>query len=113
MKLIQAPLSFGYCLAFGALISPTDPVAILSILEQVKCRGNLYTKIAGESLFSDGVGVVAFVVALAAASGTASIGAAGVLELIAMEAVGGVVFGLAGVVYRLLPSLPAAMRWRP
>jgi Na+:H+ antiporter len=107
LRLLQVPLSFGYCLVFGALISPTDPVAILSILEQVKSRGTLYTKIAGESLFNDGVGVVAFVVALTVASGATPISAAGVLELIATEAVGGIAFGLAigWVVYRMLRSV--------
>ena len=107
LPLLHLSLSFGYCLVFGALISPTDPLAILSILEQMRSRDTLYTKIAGESLFNDGVGVVAFVVALTVASGSGPVGPAGVLALIAQEAAGGVLFGLAvgWVVYRMLRSV--------
>ncbi len=107
LRLVKMPLSYGYCLVFGALISPTDPVAIMAIIDQVKSFGTMYTKIAGESLFNDGVGVVAFTVALKTAVTGGQAGPAGVLGLIASEALGGIVFGLAvgWAVYLLLKSV--------
>ncbi len=61
LKVINLDTDFIYCLLFGALISPTDPIAVLGILKKVGAPKKLETKIVGESLFNDGVGVVIFV----------------------------------------------------
>lgn len=93
---IHLEISFVYCLLFGALISPTDPIAVLSILKEAKVSKSIETKVAGESLFNDGVAVVLFAGILEIAEGEAvDFTFANVVWMFAREAIGGMLIGFA------------------
>ncbi len=105
-QLFNLQISFIYCLIFGALISPTDPIAVLGILTKANVPKNTEYTIVGESLFNDGVGVVVFI----ALTDTLQTGTFSFLHFGALffqEAIGGIVMGLifGYILYLLLKSI--------
>ena len=108
LQLLGMEISFIYCLLFGSLISPTDPIAVLGILKKAGAPKRLETKIVGESLFNDGVGVVVFLTIFQIASaGEAKVGPIEILELFGVEVIGGLLLGLVlgWGTYKLMKSI--------
>jgi len=107
LKILNFNVDFIYCLLFGALISPTDPIAVLGIMKKVGAPKQLETKIVGESLFNDGVGVVIFLTIYQIAKGGQEISFTHVLKLFLVEVGGGIALGLAigWLTYKLLKSI--------
>jgi CPA1 family monovalent cation:H+ antiporter len=103
----ELSVSLVYCLLFGALISPTDPIAVLGILRKIGAPKSLETKIVGESLFNDGIGVVVFIVLLGIATGAHHINLNEIGLLFVKEALGGALFGLmvGAITFFLLKSV--------
>jgi CPA1 family monovalent cation:H+ antiporter len=108
MQLLGLQISYIYCLLFGAIISPTDPIAVLGILKKANAPKKLEIKIVGESLFNDGVGVVLFLTlfAIASAKGEA-IDPTEIAKLFGLEVFGGLLLGLGigWITFRLLKSI--------
>ncbi|MBN2346183.1 MAG: sodium:proton antiporter [Candidatus Aminicenantes bacterium] len=104
--LVGVAMPFLYLLLFGALIAPTDPVAVLGILKTADIPKSLETKIAGESLFNDGMAVVVFLLVYGMATGGGATFASLAL-LFVREVGGGIAFGLAAgwLCYRMLKSV--------
>jgi len=107
LPLVHLELPLMYCLLFGALISPTDPIAVMGVLRNAGAPKRLTLVIIGESLFNDGVGVVVFALLLGMLASGEAPTVTSTLELLAHEAGGGILFGaaLGWGTYRLLKSI--------
>ncbi|ALJ00818.1 cation:proton antiporter [Rufibacter tibetensis] len=108
LPFLYQPVAFIHCLLFGALISPTDPIAVLSILKKTGVSEAVETNITGESLFNDGVGVVVFLTIFnIAREGVAEIEPSEVALLVLEEVGGGILLGvvLGYITYRLMRSI--------
>ncbi|QMU65901.1 MAG: sodium:proton antiporter [Flavobacteriaceae bacterium] len=107
LQWLALPVDFIYCLLFGALIAPTDPIAVLGVMKKVGAPEKLEAKIVGESLFNDGVGVVIFLTLYQIAKGDTNITFTDISTLFLVEVMGGIALGLiiGWLTYKLLKSI--------
>ena len=108
LQLLGLQVDFIYCLLFGSLISPTDPIAVLGILKKAKVPKKLETKIVGESLFNDGVGVVVFLTIFGIASAKDSpVTPVDILTLFGQEVLGGILLGMiiGWITYKMMKAI--------
>jgi len=108
LQVLNFEIPYTYCLLFGAIISPTDPIAVLSILKKANAPKKLEIKIVGESLFNDGVGVVVFLTLFKiAASKNDPVKITDIAKLFGIEVFGGLLLGLliGWITYKLLKSI--------
>ncbi|WP_299019266.1 sodium:proton antiporter [uncultured Photobacterium sp.] len=104
-QLIGIEFDLIYCLLFGSLISPTDPIAVLAIVKKLDAPRRISTQIEGESLFNDGFGLVIFVTLFTIAFGNEAPTVIGVGQLFLQEAIGGIAYGfLLGLLFHYLIS---------
>ncbi|MGN2671596.1 cation:proton antiporter [Aliivibrio fischeri] len=104
-NVIDVNLDLIYCLLFGALISPTDPIAVLAIVKKMNAPQRISTQIEGESLFNDGFGLVIFVTLFTIAFGHETPTVGSVTALFFQEAIGGIAYGfILGLVFHYLIS---------
>lgn len=105
---LRIEISLIYCMLFGALISPTDPIAVLGIISKAKIQERIKTNIIGESLFNDGIGIVIFItISMMIEQGGEAVTFGSTLKLFAQEALGGLALGVAigYLAYILLKSI--------
>lgn len=93
-SLLGWSVPFIYCLLFGALISPTDPIAVLAIIKQMNAPEGISVQVEGESLFNDGIGLVIFTTLFSIAFYDTEASVKDVAELFLVDALGGIAFGL-------------------
>jgi CPA1 family monovalent cation:H+ antiporter len=106
-RALAIELPYVHALLFGALIAPTDPIAVLGIMNQVQAPATLRVRVTGESLFNDGVGIVLFLRLLRVATRGEDFGFAAAFGVLLAEVVGGAAIGLAAgwAVYKLLATV--------
>jgi monovalent cation:H+ antiporter, CPA1 family len=93
MQMLRMPIPWIGCLLFGALISPTDPIAVLGIMKSARAPKSIEMQIAGAALFNDGISVVAFITFVALAAGEVMPSPMGVMILLLREIGGGLLVG--------------------